>query len=517
MNIYKLLKVLRRIKLLSPSAVTRLAAVIFRHGVNLMTLLRFAARQYGEKIALADEQGSLTYHQLLALAEGHAVRLRDEFGLEQGKKVGFICRNQASFIALIYAVADTGADICLLNADMSAEQLTHLLASQHFDLLILDEEQQVRMERESYRGAVLLSKPWSQVDSESASYSSNNKDNRGSPLQRNRRRASSGKLVLLSGGTTGKSKQVPHQPSLFNYLNPFYEFLTRLRIPEYRTAYIATPIYHGYGIAVLLLFCALGKKVVVHRGFAAETACRLISEHQVEVITVVPLMLHRLLRANVEDLKSLKCIASGGAELSPRVVQETQEQLGAVLYNLYGTSEAGLNLIATPADLAYSPRTLGKMMKGGSLSILDEQLCEVESGEVGQLHIRNNWSMSSRNGSWIATGDLGYRDELGYIYLSGRKDSMIVSGGENVYPHEVEQVLLTHPGVEEAAVIGVADELYGQRLKAFVRLSEVGQDTPDSLREWLRPRLARYQLPREVVVVESLPYTSLGKLDRKQL
>ncbi|MDF2650833.1 MAG: acyl-CoA synthetase (AMP-forming)/AMP-acid ligase, partial [Paenibacillus sp.] len=207
----------------------------------------------------------------------------------------------------------------------------------------------------------------------------------------------------------------------------------------------------------------------------------------------------------------------GGAELNPKLVKETLSQLGQVLFNLYGTSEAGLNVIATPQDLTYSAQTIGRKIKGVRLKIVDDLKKEVQIGQVGQFCIKNSWSMRNGANSWIETGDLGYCDELGYYFLCGRADSMIVSAGENVYPLEVEQVLLTHPQVEDAAVIGVPDEHFGQRLKAFVLLAPHADLTNEELMEWLRVRLARFQLPKEILFVDQLPYTSLGKLDKKQL
>ena len=133
------------------------------------------------------------------------------------------------------------------------------------------------------------------------------------------------KIVILTGGTTGNSKAAAHKPSIFNFLNPFLTLLTRLNLINYNTAYIATPIYHGYGVAILFLFIALGKKMVINNGFDAKKACCLIREHNVEVVTVVPLMIYKMLKNNAEDLKSLACIASGGAELNPKLVEETIE------------------------------------------------------------------------------------------------------------------------------------------------------------------------------------------------
>ncbi|RUT47177.1 AMP-dependent synthetase [Paenibacillus anaericanus] len=510
MRLFKLFHVMYKIRLFSPLSLFRLSSAIYTFGINLMTLLNFSARTYGEKIALVDEQESLTYSQLFAQSEELSVVLRESYQLASGKKVGFLCKNHASLVKAIFAVSLSGADVYLLNAEMSESQLNNILERHDFDLMVLDEERSPLLEQSSYTKSKLLSYH-DTLPAISNLFSTRNY------TKHKRYRTSTSKLVLLTGGTTGNAKEAAHKPSLFNYLNPFHDFLIRLKILNYHTAYIATPIYHGYGVAVLILFCALGKKVVVHRGFDAEEACRLIREHQVEVVTVVPLMLHKMLNTNADDLKSLACIASGGAELNPKLVKETQGQLGEVLYNLYGTSEAGLNIIATPQDLAYSAYTIGRKIKGVRLKIMNERKEEVEARTVGQFCISNSWSMRNGVNSWIETGDLGYRDEEGYYFLRGRADSMIVSAGENVYPLEVEQLLLTHPQIEDAAVIGMQDEQFGQRLKAIVRLTPQAETTEEELLQWLRPRLARFQMPKEIIVVDDLPYTSLGKLDKKRL
>lgn len=259
------------------------------------------------------------------------------------------------------------------------------------------------------------------------------------------------------------------------------------------------------------------KKIVINSGFDANKACCLIREHKCEVVTVVPLMIHKMLKNNVEDLRSLACIASGGAELNPKLVDEVFSKLGDVLYNLYGTSEAGLSSIATPQDLKYSATTIGKKIDGVRLRILDNNKNEVEIGKVGQFYIKNRWSMRNSNNSWIKTGDLGYQDNNGYYFLCGRADDIVVSAGENVYPIEIEQVLINHPQVEDVAVIGISDEHFGHKLKAFIVLEKSANITKEELFKWLRLRVARFQIPKDITFVDNIPYTPLGKLDKKQL
>ncbi len=473
-----------------------------------MMLLKVAERMHGHKIALADDLETITYHELLSQSEQLSAMLKQAYGLASGKRVGILCKNHASLIKTIFAASYTGADIFLLNTEMSGKQLKQIAEAHDFDLLVHDVELTVLTRQASYEKATLLS----YHDQLPAV---NRMDATFIPEPRTRTYAS--QINLLTGGTTGRAKKVAHKPSLFNYLPPFLALLNRLQLQRYQTAYLATPIYHGYGIAFLLLFIALGKKIVITSGFDAKKACDLIKKHRVEVITVVPLMIHKMLNHDADSLQSLACIASGGAELNPKLVAHVRSKLGAVLYNLYGTSEAGLNIIATPEDLHYTAKTLGRKIKGTHLHVLNDQKNRCSVGEIGEFCVKNKWSMRNQSRSWIETGDLGYRDKQGYYFLCGRVDDMVVSAGENVYPIELEQVLIQHPFVEDVAVFGVPDEMFGQRLKAVVQLIHHAALTEAELRDWLRPQVARYQMPKEIVFVDQISYTHLGKRDKKQL
>lgn len=510
MNIIRMIYIFYKIKLLSPTGLYRLISSIRKYGINIMALLGFAARTHGDQVALVDENETLTYKQLLSQSRNLATLLHQNYHIQSGQKVGFICRNHGSLVKSLFAVSQLGADIYLLNVEMSKSQFNFLLIRYDFDFLIYDREWEPIIEQSGYAKDKLLS-----YHDHLPTISKFVNDNMNEELRL--QRTSLGKLVILTGGTTGKSKTAAHQPSVFNYLNPFITLIARLKLLKYKTAYIATPIYHGYGVAILLLLIAMGKKMVIYSRFDADKACRLIHEHQVEVVTVVPLMIHKMLSHHPDSLKSLACIASGGAELNPKLVAETFNKLGNILYNLYGTSEAGLNMIATPQDLKYAATTIGRKITGARLKIVDDHKNEVRIGEVGQFCIKNKWSRTNGPSSWIETGDLGYRDDKGYYYLCGRIDDLVVSAGENVYPIEVEQALIKHPCVQDVAVIGISDEHFGQRLKAFIVLDPSSSMTAEELLTWLRPQVARFQLPKEVVFIDEMPYTSLGKIDRKQL
>ncbi|PKR76985.1 AMP-dependent synthetase [Halalkalibacillus sediminis] len=502
----KLIYVLYKMKILSPIGLNRLIKSVRSCGINLMTLLDFAEKNYGERVAVIDDHETIRYQQLLNDSWNLAVRLHEEYEIVEGRKVGIICKNHGSLVKSIFALSRLGVDTYLLNSEMSEEQFNDLQDHHQFDLLVYDFKWSSAIENSIYKKGKLLS-----YDEQLPAINNLHKRNELARLPRTKM----GKLMLLTGGTTGKSKAVEHQPSLFNYLNPFLTLLTRLKLINYQTAYIATPIYHGYGIAILLSFIALGKKMIITQGFDAHKACGIIRKHEVEVVSVVPLMVHKMLRTNSGDLQSLSCIASGGAALNPKLIEEVFNEIGDILYNLYGTSESGLNIVAKPEDLKYSLETVGKKINGSRLKVLDDNHREVANEEVGQLCMKNNWSMRNKTSSWIETGDLGYRDSKGYYFLCGRTDEMIVSAGENVYPIELEQTLNQHDQIEDVAVIGVSDEEFGQRLKAYVQAKE--GLSQDELWEWLRPRVARFQVPKEIEFIEEIPYTPVGKRDKKQL
>ena len=249
--------------------------------------------------------------------------------------------------------------------------------------------------------------------------------------------------------------------------------------------------------------------------FEAKEAVELIQRRKADAAVLVPIMLQRMLVADVNALLSLKTVICGGAPLNEVLVTETLRRLGSVLFNLYGTSEAGFSVMATPQDLERHPGSIGRPIPGVEARIADRAGHVVPPGTKGQLFLRNSWSVNGAAGRWVATGDLAYVNKEGYCFLQGRIDDMILSGGVNVYPIVTENALLQHPDVRECAVVGAADDEFGQRLVAFVVVNV--PMTPEELREWLKEKVARYEMPRSIELVTELPYTAIGKPDKKKL
>lgn len=470
-------------------------------GINLMVMLRVAARLHPYRIAVIDERAQLTYAELWRQAEALAVALHEERGLCGGHKVAIICGNHAAAVKAVFAASRLGAHVFLVNPESSAAQVQALEESHRFDLYVFDGRSSA-----AFASGALASK----------SLPADSIDGMASVARRTRlSRAKTGNIVVMTGGTTGRPKAASRKPSMLAFLPPFVALLPRLHLDQYRSVYIATPIYHGFGLAALFMGVMLGARMYLTERFDAARACALVAKHRIEAVTLVPLMLQRMLKLDAGALSSLRRIISGGAWLSPALAKETRTQLGPVLFNLYGTSEAGFCIMADPDVLARKPESIGRPVWGVRASIVDASDRQVQGRAIGRLRIRSSWSTSRK--SWIETGDLAYRDADGHLFLAGRADDMIVSGGENVYPIELENVLVQHPDLEAVAVVGVADAEFGQRLKAFVVRKPGRVLDAQALRVWLKPRVARYQMPVAIELRDELPHTALGKIDKKAL
>lgn len=509
---FLLLKKLFKIGLLSPVGIARLSISFLGEGTNLMALLSFAARRYKNQTAVVDEREAVGYADLYRQSQRLADALQNDFRLRAGNKTAFLCRSHANLIRALCASARVGSRVFLLNPEMTSEQFAALAAKHKFDFLFYDREvaHLVRADKNF---------DWtnkSLVASDSEKPSIENLSKSESRTRKKIKRAFAGEIVVLTGGTTGAPKIAARKPSVFNFLNPFFALLTQLQLDKYESVYIATPAYHGFGIAAIIIGIVLGEKMFLLPRFDAAKACALIEENRIEAITVVPLMLQRMLNQNAGALRSIECVISGGAALNPALVEETLERLGDKLFNLYGTSEAGFSVIAAPADLRRAPDTIGKKINGVNLAILDQNDNPVPVGAVGKICIKSLWSVTT-NKNFVETGDLGLQDANGFLFLRGRTDEMIVSGGENVYPIELENILVRHPLVQQTAVVGIPDRDFGQRLKAFIVPATDENITEQEIKDWLAARVARFQMPAAVVFLEELPTTAVGKINKKAL
>lgn len=464
-------------------------------------LLYFCSKMYPRSAALVQGEVQVNYAEFYQKSLNLASNLATEYGLKQGNRVVLMAKNSIESAVTLFALSRTGSHVYLVNPEISTLQFQKLCSERKFDFIIFEKDQ-MAMVRSVFgmNQSIVIS------GSDAPSIESLMSKTPDSIIGKRK----AGNVVVFTGGTTGGFKSAGRKQSITDFLNPLVALLEEMQLHEFKTVYVPTPIYHGYGLAALTVAVLLGKEVHFTNGFQAAEACSLIEKHQIEVVTLVPIMLTRMLHENPAALTSLKRILSGGAALNSGLISNTTKQLGPKLFNLYGTSEAGFCILGTPEDLRANPETVGRPIKGVKMRIHSNQ-------QIGTLEIKSRWVMKSRKNSWVETGDLAMMDATDLVFLKGRSDSMIVSGGENVYPTDLENALYLHDQIETVAVIGIPDPEFGSRLKAFVQMKSNQNTSEIELKRWLEGKVARYQMPASIEFLAEMPLTSIGKIDKKVL
>jgi acyl-CoA synthetase (AMP-forming)/AMP-acid ligase II len=327
---------------------------------------------------------------------------------------------------------------------------------------------------------------------------------------------------VLSSGITGSPKgaERPPRPGF----RPFAAVAARIPLRARDTMLIEAPLFHTWGYAGLQLALALGATIVLNRRYEAQTTLTAIERHGCSVLIAVPVMLQRLLELPVDhyDLSTLRVVAASGSALPGGLATEFMEAFGDVLYNLYGSTEASWVSIATPEDLWDRPGTAGRPPRGTRLAILAADGSPVPPGGQGYIHADNEMlfdgytSGEPREGrdGMLSLGDIGHLDPQGRLFVEGRGDDMVISGGENIFPGEIEDVIARLPEVREVTVLGVPDARFGQRLAAYVVVRAGEHLTDEAVRDSVRQRFARFAVPRDVYFLDALPRTPTGKVIR---
>jgi acyl-CoA synthetase (AMP-forming)/AMP-acid ligase II len=523
-----LLATVRRARLIAPmrpDKYLRMAMAMRRENMAATYGFAAAAQRCPDRPGLVDERGALTWRELDRRCDALAVALQALPG-GQPKTIGMMCRNHRGFVEALVAANRIGTDVLLLNTSFAGPALAEVFAREGADTIVYDEEFTETVDR------ALADKPdttrivaWTDnpelhpltVENLIDAYA-------GQPPKRATKKS---RTVLLTSGTTGTPKGAKLGSGDLSTLTAV---LARTPWRAEETVVIAAPMFHAWGYGQLVFAALMACTIVTRRKFDPEATLDLIDRHNATGLAVVPVMFDRIMDLpddvrNRYSCRSLRFAAASGSRMRPEVVIAFMDQFGDVIVNNYNATETGLIASATPEDLRVAPDTAGTPAPGTEIRILDECFNEVPTGEVGQIHVRSgtlfegytSGATKKFHEGFIASGDMGYLDENGRLFVVGRADEMIVSGGENVYPIEVEKTLMTHPAVAEAAVLGVDDEQYGQRLAAFVVLQPGSSATPDALKQHVRENLANYKMPREIVVLEELPRNATGKILRQEL
>jgi acyl-CoA synthetase (AMP-forming)/AMP-acid ligase II len=523
-----IISTLRRAGMIAPMRPDRylkMAAAMRREGMGLTVGFASAAQRCPDRPGLVDELGTLTWRQLDERINALAAALQ-QLPTGQPKVIGVMCRDHRGFVEAVVAANRIGSDIVLLNTSFAGPAMADVVNREGVDAVIYDEEFTATVDR------ALADKPdatrivaWT-AEQHELTVENLIADHLGLQPQRTGRK---GRMILLTSGTTGTPKGAKQSGGGAG-IGTLKAILDRTPWRAEETIVIVAPMFHAWGFSQLIFAASMACTVVTRRKFDPEATLDLIDRHKATGLAVVPVMFDRImdLPAEVRNRysgRSLRFAAASGSRMRPDVVIAFMDQFGDVIYNNYNATEAGMIATATPQDLRAAPDTAGRPAGGTEIRILDSELNKLPTGEVGSIYVRNDTQFDGYtsgttkdfHAGFMSSGDVGYLDEAGRLFVVGRDDEMIVSGGENVYPIEVEKTLAAHPEVAEATVIGVDDEQYGQRLAAFVVLEPGGSATPDVLKQHVRDNLANYKVPRELSVLDELPRGSTGKVLRNEL
>jgi acyl-CoA synthetase (AMP-forming)/AMP-acid ligase II len=510
-----------------PERLWRMAQALRRWGPGLAAVYAMGAARYGDRAALVDERGSMSFAELDARSDAIARGLI-ESGVHPGDTVGVLCRNHRSFFEITGALAKIGANALYLNTAFAAPQIADVMKRERAIVLVHDAEFDA-LATESGNATRFLA--WTDAGASAAADDIRTLDDLatrhavGPRLERPER---DGRIIILTSGTTGPPKgafvaTTPHAGAGI-------ALLERLPYRSGEKMLIAAPCFHAWGFANATTSLLLGDTMLLERQFDPERSLALIAQHRAQVVAAVPVMLLRLLELPADvrtryDTSSLRFVPLSGSALPGDLATRFMDAFGEIIYNLYGSTEVGSVSVATPVDLRCAPATAGRPPLGTHVRLLDDDGHDVPSGESGRIFVRGPLAFSgyTDGGSktvvdgYMHTGDTGHFDHDGLLFVDGRDDEMVVSGGENVFPREVEDVIARHRDVIEAAVVGVPDPNFGTRLKAFVVARPDSGLDADAVRDHVRDTLARFKVPRDVEFVDELPRNGTGKVVRTEL
>ncbi|MEO6886869.1 MAG: acyl-CoA synthetase [Jatrophihabitantaceae bacterium] len=505
-----------------PAELARALVDMRRWGL-LAGAIRVAARRAPDALGIVDELGELTFADLDRRSTALALAWRQR-GLDHTSVIALLCRDHRGLIESMFAAGKLGARVLLMNTGFAKPQFAAVAEREGVDTLVYD------VEFTDILGEVPASIPrylaWAEQsdnDHETLEQLIN-----GAPVGELSHPQEPGGLVLLTSGTTGTPKGAARQIS-----SPFAaaQFLDRIPLRPGERTFLAAPLFHGTGLSQFLMTLALGSTTVIRRRFDPVATLEAMQKYQIQVLVVVPTMLQRILNLGEAQIRSydtsaLRILFTAGSALPPEVGNRATDLFGPVIHNLYGSTEVAVATVATPEDWKRAPGTVGRPPVGCTVQLYDETGRKITKPDtIGRVFVGSGLKFAGYTGGGskdeidglLSSGDVGHFDADGLLFIDGRDDDMIVSGGENVFPAEVENLLVEHPAIADAAVIGVPDEDFGQRLKAFVVVRDGHEVGAAELRDHVKVNLARHKVPRDIEFLDSLPRNATGKLLRGKL
>jgi acyl-CoA synthetase (AMP-forming)/AMP-acid ligase II len=508
-----------------PDKALKVGSTFLRWGASPATGIATAAIHYPHEIAVIDERGSLSFERLHrrsnALAQAFA-----EMGIGYGDGIGIMCRNHRGFLEATLAAAKLGASALYLNTMFAGPQLAEVTRRESPKVLVYDEEFGGLLE--GVDDSVQRVVGWCDGGTEGGPSLTLEQLIVGGEESNLKPPPDKPRFVILTSGTTGTPKGA--QRSSPDGLLTLAALIDKIPFRSRMTMMIAAPLFHSWGFFHFVMSLPTASTMVLRRRFDPEQTLRAVEQSRADVLGAVPVMVQRILGLPEETLDSyrlpsLRITSLSGSTLPGELAIEWMDRFGDSVYNLYGSTEVAYATVATPEDLRAAPGTAGKPPRGTKIRLYDEDGREVPQGSVGRIFVGNEMSFEGYTGGGskemidglLSSGDVGHFDSSGRLFIDGRDDEMIVSGGENVFPREIEDLLADYDGIDEVAVIGVEDAEYGQRLKAFVVVREGAEVSVADLTAHVKANLAGYKTPREVEFLDELPRNATGKVLKREL
>ncbi|MGW5113475.1 AMP-binding protein [Nocardia sp. NPDC004123] len=511
------------IDLTRPDRLRRLAAANQCYGPQASLIMK-AAAEHPEALAVVDERGALTYRELDEQSNALASALAAS-GLRPGAVVAVLARDHRGLLLAISAAGRAGLRLAMMNTGFAKPQFLEVALRERVRAVLHDSEFTGLLEELPLPRYLTWVEDGHEVPAGSETIDDLIARGDRRPLPPPPR---PGGFVILTSGTTGLPKGAPRTK-----VSPLLSatFVDRIPFPRRGSAVIASPLFHSTGFGMWTVNTALANTAITMRRFDAEATLAAVAAHRAEMLVLVPTMLNRILDLGAHtlsryDLRSLRAIVVAGSALAPDLATRALDAFGDVLYNLYGSTEVAIAAVAQPAELRVAPGTVGRPPITTEVVLFDDADRRIDGPHtIGRVFVRSGAPFEGYTDGrhkrvidgYMSTGDVGHFDDDGLLYIDGRDDDMIVSGGENVYPLEVENLLAALPGVTDVAVVGVEDRDFGKRLRAIIVRGPETELDADAVKAHVKANLARYKTPRDVIFVEELPRNATGKVQRRIL
>lgn len=520
------LKVFKQIGMLKPLPPHRLIGAgrqLAKWGPGLPSGVNAAAKRFPHQTAIVDDAGEITWLQLADQINQLTQALKDR-GIEPGASIAVLSRNHRYMVVAMVAVMQLGGRVLLLNTMASRSQLGELARREDASCVIVDQEF-LEIASDVDRSTLVLG--WADDDAP-ADLPTVAGMLAGQPSAAHAKPSRHGQIIIFTSGTTGLPKGARREEP--KDLKPLIAFFGSIPYRGNSTVVVAAPLFHSWGLINFAFGLSTAPTYVLRRRFDPEQVLRDIEERRAEVLVVVPLMMQRMVDVDPDviaaaDVSSLRVTASSGSALAGDLANRYMDLFTDSVYNFYGATETGWVTIAGPRDLREAPGTAGVPPFRTTVKILDADGRELPAGQTGVIHVGNDMpfggytdgNTKSFAGGLMNTGDLGHFDDQGRLFVSGRDDDMIISGGENVFPRELEDALIDHPEISDVVVTGIPDQKFGQVLAAYVVRRQGATLTEGEVVAYAKANVARFAVPGRTMFLDQLPRNPTGKVMKRDL